>query len=433
MASKRKLDGEDDELLDPLLYNTTGKAMFVRNQDGDLVTVLPGQVMPAKMRAATEDAMEIAKKATDKAEEARLANRSAEDIAYEAYQNAKDGKRGNVWIANAGQGSSDRAQFADSISAEIAAERERSGMEYRPAAAHDRKRAFKQTGVGGSSSSGGGSFGGAMSVAAARQGASAAQAALERAQQASDDEEDEASLRMPATQVCAKAMGVYNMPISNQAQLDTFGNDLRVPQLERKLRKFLECFAEDASIKTVEGRPVLADFEAIRKRYGTVFRESGAELRGEVTRQWAFVAADEGDGDGGVGGGGGGGGGDEEDDGDEEDEDDDDGEEKTFCLAFERHSSLVTPKPGLPLDGSMGVAPPRTQDLCVLYKAVDGEIAGMWIAPDAKGMGSDPSATQQGIEATELFASFRRLVAKQFGGRAKMATPRYTCFVSTAT
>jgi hypothetical protein len=269
--NKRKLDGEDDELLDPLLYNTTGKAMFVRNQDGDLVTVLPGQVMPAKMRAATEDAMEIAKKATDKAEEARLANRSAEDIAYEAYQNAKDGKRGNVWIANAGQGSSDRAQFADSISAEIAAERERSGKEYRPAAAHDRKRAFKQSGVGG-----GGSFGGAMSVAAARQGASAAQAALERAQQASDDEEDEASLRMPATQVCAKAMGVYNMPISNQAQLDTFGNDLRVPQLERKLRKFLECFAEEASIRTLEGQPVLKDFEAIKKRYGTVFRESGA-------------------------------------------------------------------------------------------------------------------------------------------------------------
>ena len=49
------------------------------------------------------------------------------------------GGKGNVWIPNAGQGSSDRAQFADSISAEIAAERERSGKEYRPAAAHDRK------------------------------------------------------------------------------------------------------------------------------------------------------------------------------------------------------------------------------------------------------------------------------------------------------
>ena len=46
--SKRKADD-----LDPLLYNTTDKAMFVRNQDGELVTVLPGEVMPAKMRAAT--------------------------------------------------------------------------------------------------------------------------------------------------------------------------------------------------------------------------------------------------------------------------------------------------------------------------------------------------------------------------------------------
>ena len=406
--SKRKVDE-----LDPLLYNTSGKAMFVRNQDGDLVTVLPGQVMPAKMRAATEDALDMAQQATDQAEEARLANRSAEDIAYEAYQNAKDGKRGNVWIQNAGQASSDKAQFADSISAEIAAERERSGKEYRPAAAHDRNRAFKQSG---SSSSGSGSYGGAMSVAAAREGASAAKAALERAQQASDDD-DEEEANSSAAQICAKAMGVYNLPISNQAQLDTYGNDLRVPQLERKLRKFLECFAEEASIRTLEGQPVLKDFEAIKKRYGTVFRESGAELRGEIKRQWAFAKADDG-GDDGDGGGG-------ADDENGEDDEEDDGEDKTFCLAYERHSTLVTPKPGLPLDGSMGVTAPRTQDLVVLYKAVDGEIAAMWIAPDKTGAGSDQAATQQSLEASDAFIGFRRLVARQLGVR--VAT-RYTCF-----
>ena len=402
--SKRKADD-----LDPLLYNTTEKAMFVRNQDGELVTVLPGEVMPAKMRAATEDAMQMAKMATERAEEARLANRSAEEIAYEAYLNAKDGKRGNVWIANAGQGSSDRAMHADSISADVAAEREGSGKEYRPAAAHDRKRAFKQQSGGASSSSaGGGSYGGAISVAAAREGASAAQAALERAQQASDDEdEDEASLRMSAAEVCAKALRIYNLPISNQAQLDTYGNDLRVPQLERKLRKFLECFAEEASIQTLEGQPVLKDFEALRKRYGTVFRESGAELRAEVRRQWAFAKL-EGDEEG-------------EEDGDEEDEEDDDGEDKTFCLAFERHTSLVTPKPGLPLDGSMGCTPPRAQDLIVLYKCVDGEITGMWIAPDKNGLGGQTDATRESLEATDEFKAFRRQVAK-LAGAAKLST-----------
>ena len=44
-------------------------------------------------------------------------------------------------------------------------------------------------------------------------------------------------------------------------------NDLRVPLLERKGRKFLACFAEDVAIKTLEGRPVLKDFDDVRKRF----------------------------------------------------------------------------------------------------------------------------------------------------------------------
>ena len=135
--SSGKRTADEAGIVDGTMYNTSGKAMFVRNQDGDLVTVLPGQVMPAKMRAATEDAQAAVALASEKAEEARLANRSEEDKQYEAYLAGKDNKRGNVWIANAGQASTDRAMFADSISAQVAEERAKNGgPEYRPAAAH---------------------------------------------------------------------------------------------------------------------------------------------------------------------------------------------------------------------------------------------------------------------------------------------------------
>ena len=190
-------------------------------------------------------------------------------------------------------------------------------------------------------------------------------------------------------------MGVYNMPISNQPQLDPHGNDLRLPQLERKLRKFLECFAEEASIRTLEGSPVLKDFEQIRKRYATVFRESGAELRGVLQKRWAFSATAE----------------------EEEEEDDDEGGGgATFCLDFERHSHLVTPKPGLPLDGSLGVTPPRQQDLVVLYMAEGGELAGMWIGADKEGIGADGGPSREEIEQTPTFQAFRRQVEKLSGG-----------------
>ena len=53
---------------------------------------------------------------------------------------------------------------------------------------------------------------------------------------ASDDEEDDGTLTAP--QLATRVMELYNLPISNMKQLDTFGNDLRVPQLERKLREF---------------------------------------------------------------------------------------------------------------------------------------------------------------------------------------------------
>jgi uncharacterized membrane protein YgcG len=363
--------------------------------------------MPAKVKAATEEAVDAVADAAAQAEEARLAARTEEDVQYEAYLGGKDAKRGNVWIAGANVASADRAALADSISAQVAEERRESGKEYAPSRAHDRRTKIKSQ-PGGSSSGGGGSYGGGMSLSEAREGAAAAQAALERAQQASDDDDDDdddTSLSMTAAQLASRAMAAYNMPLSNMPQLDVYGNDLRVPQQERKLRKFLECFAEEVSISTIEGQPVLRDFEAIRKRYGTVFRESGSELRGALTKRWSFLSVT-----GGVEGGEGGDGADDDDDGGGG------GSGYSFCIDFESHTSLVTPRPGLPLDGSMGVTPPRSQDLVVLYQAYGGELSGMWIAPDREGLGRNVAATREAVEATAVFTTFQRQLERLSGG-----------------
>ena len=54
-AAKRPRDEGEFEV--PV--NETGKALFVRNAEGDLVTVLPGAPMPAKALAASEAAKEL--------------------------------------------------------------------------------------------------------------------------------------------------------------------------------------------------------------------------------------------------------------------------------------------------------------------------------------------------------------------------------------
>mmetsp|Transcript_58696 Transcript_58696/g.127489 ORF Transcript_58696/g.127489 Transcript_58696/m.127489 type:complete len:231 (-) Transcript_58696:21-713(-) len=202
--------------------------------------------------------------------------------------------------------------------------------------------------------------------------------AMRRARECSDDEdEDEDALSLNALQLANRAMETYNAPISNMQQLDVHGNDLRLPQLERKLRKFLDCFAEDIAVKTVEGQPVLRDLEQFRKRYATVFRESGVQLRGEVRKRFYMeVEGSEGS------------------------------SSKSWTLDFEKHTHLVTPRPGLALDGSMGVLPPRDQELVVLYEAVGGEISGMWISRDAEGLGG-AGADRRRVEESDVFQAFR--------------------------
>ena len=294
--------------------NETGKALFVRDASGELVTVLPGEPMPALVRAASEASQKVVEKSEAMYEGKRLEERSEEDIQYEAYMNSKDGKRGNIWLQNAGMGASDRAAFCDSLAAEVAEHRE-SGKEYKPSKAHDRGAKMKKQSGRGSSG-----FLGGTSVESAKLGAQKANEAMAKALEASDDDEgNDGSLTMNAVQMANRAMEMYNLPISNLAQADVHGNDLRLPKLQRKLRKFLECFAEDVAVKTAAGASVLKDFEAVKKRYGTVFRESGATLRGEVRRRWYFEAA-------------------------AEDGEDEEGSGESYCIDFEQHTSLVSPR-----------------------------------------------------------------------------------------
>ena len=103
-----------------------------------------------------------------------------------------------------------------------------------------------------------------MAEAAAAAG-SAMDQAMQRARAGSDDDDEMAALSMSAAQLASRAMDVYNVPISNLKQADCHGNDLRLPQLERKLRKFCEYFGEEVSVRTLDGdRPVLKDFEQVR-------------------------------------------------------------------------------------------------------------------------------------------------------------------------
>ena len=121
--SKRKADADD-----AIPRNESGKVLFVRDGTGELCRVLPGEALPANAKAASDDSRDAVAEAQAHAEDARLANRSEEEVQYDAYVNGRDAKKGNVWIAGAGVASSDRAAFADSISAQVAEEREREGL-----------------------------------------------------------------------------------------------------------------------------------------------------------------------------------------------------------------------------------------------------------------------------------------------------------------
>ena len=328
------------------------RAAFYRDERGELVVLKPGEKQEVK-------------------------EKTAEELHYEAYL---EGKRSYGGYSAGGYSDGvDRAAATSSYSYEASSSGGGSGGGGR---GPDRGRGRKMQKVQDAA---------ALRAESLKSGADELNQALKRAREGSDDDgdgDDDAGEMPPqnAVQLCNRAMDAYNLPISNQRQADVHGNDLRLPQLERKLRKFLECFGEEAAVKTVDGKPVLGDYESMRKRYATVFRESGSELRGAVRRRWYLEVARSPD------------------------------AFPSYCIDYERHTSLVTPRPGLPLDGSMGCVPPRTQDLVAVYMAEGGEIAGVWVAPDRDGAGADASLGREGLEGGAAFKAARALVERLSGG-----------------
>ena len=208
------------------------KAIFTRDSHGELVIVKPGEKTEAELK---------------------VENRTAEDEHYEAYLQGRSA--GKIHEIGGYSDGIDRAAMADSASAR---DGERSGepRKYAPSRAHNHGVKYKrQKGVTSEQ---------AVAEAAAAAG-SAMDQAMQRARAGSDDDDEMAALSMTAAQLASRAMDVYNVPISNLKQADCHGNDLRLPQLERKLRKFCEYFGEEVSVRTLDGdRPVLKDFEQVR-------------------------------------------------------------------------------------------------------------------------------------------------------------------------
>ena len=208
------------------------KAIFTRDSHGELVIVKPGEKTEAELK---------------------VENRTAEDEHYEAYLQGRSA--GKIHEIGGYSDGIDRAAMADSASAR---DGERTGepRKYAPSRAHNHGVKYKrQKGVTSEH---------AVAEAAAAAG-SAMDQAMQRARAGSDDDDEMAALSMTAAQLASRAMDVYNVPISNLKQADCHGNDLRLPQLERKLRKFCEYFGEEVSVRTLDGdRPVLKDFEQVR-------------------------------------------------------------------------------------------------------------------------------------------------------------------------
>ena len=208
------------------------KAIFTRDSHGELVIVKPGEKTEAELK---------------------VENRTAEDEHYEAYLQGRSA--GKIHEIGGYSDGIDRAAMADSASAR---DGERTGepRKYAPPRAHNHGVKYKrQKGVTSEH---------AVAEAAAAAG-SAMDQAMQRARAGSDDDDEMAALSMSAAQLASRAMDVYNVPISNLKQADCHGNDLRLPQLERKLRKFCEYFGEEVSVRTLDGdRPVLKDFEQVR-------------------------------------------------------------------------------------------------------------------------------------------------------------------------
>merc|ERR1740121_786691 len=171
------------------------------------------------------------------------------------------------------------------------------------------------------------------------------------------------------------------MPVPNNIP-----NEKRLPMVQQKSDHFMGHFGEKVQIIDLKsGGAVIKDKKMFGMRYGCVFRESGAKLKGTCHKRFYYDAS---------------------------------GGKPTFCLDFETHESLVTAMPGTPQDGKLGVRDPRTEHLAVLYEERGGKLTRMWLKPDTEKLGLDPTAGEDVMKRTDVFKAFEAKIGEVKGGPA---------------
>lgn len=179
-----------------------------------------------------------------------------------------------------------------------------------------------------------------------------------------------------AVMVVNRLTEIYNQEIPNNIQADA-KNKL----VDSKMKQFLDLIGSGVEVLDVaSGKQVLKNLVDFKTRYGCVFRESGSSLKVTCSKRFVFENSKR--------------------------------PEMGLCLDLEKHESLVTPRPGTRLDGSLGCLPPRTQHLVVLYLIERGRITMMWIAPDKTKVGEDKMASEDILERAEWMGAFKKVVEK---------------------
>jgi len=161
-----------------------------------------------------------------------------------------------------------------------------------------------------------------------------------------------------AVQVTNRMAEVYCEKIETNTPLER-----RMPRIKKKLAAFMELF-EECEIVDGKSQKVVVSAKDFPLRYECIFRESGANLELKVNKRFFF-----------------------------------DGKETTYCMDFEHHESVVSPTPGTRADGSLGVLPPRSLDLIVLYEVGGSKIRRIWCMQDKERVGSDKTMDREKLLA----------------------------------
>jgi hypothetical protein len=186
---------------------------------------------------------------------------------------------------------------------------------------------------------------------------------------------------LSAPVVIDRMIEVYNDKIANNQPLER-----RLPVVKDKVKLFMELFSAKLEIKDLSGKAIVPAKE-VETRYECVFRESGSGLRAETLKRFFFDAKPG---------------------------------RPTYCLDFEAHHDLVTPRPGQRFDGALGTIGPRKANLLVLYEVRECKVTGMWLAPDKANLGEDKKKSEAALLKDEALKPFFDKV-KELRGSTKEA------------